>query len=346
MSSLRNSLHRRNHKERSQLAHRTRLGVLEKHKDYVLRARDYHSKQDRITRLRQKAADRNKDEFYFSMNKQRTEGGVHIQDRGNVGLPVDMVKILKSQDENYIRTIRTASLKKIEKLKGQLSTLADLLRPGSLDLAAEDQETLDDEELEILREAGVIAGPSNTRNRSKPSSSKHLIFAETEEEARQCVASQKRRSSSKNEGMEADHSPAADLGWKVPVVDKKKGKGKSRSVEIDEEQLKTEKELAAEERLKTATEHRSRLLKELSARLHRDRMLRYAERELEMQKSLMGKGGSKKIQGVEKIGGDSDDDDEDAVDARGGKRAAKTTSVVDEKAYKPRVYKWRAERKR
>ena len=73
MSSLRNSLHRKNHKERSQLAHRSRLGILEKHKDYVLRARDYHSKQDRIQRLRQKAADRNKDEFYFAMTRQKTE---------------------------------------------------------------------------------------------------------------------------------------------------------------------------------------------------------------------------------------------------------------------------------
>jgi hypothetical protein len=73
MSSLRNSLHRKNHKERSQLAHRTRLGALEKHKDYVLRARDYHSKRDRIQRLRQKAAERNKDEFYFGMNRQKTK---------------------------------------------------------------------------------------------------------------------------------------------------------------------------------------------------------------------------------------------------------------------------------
>ena len=73
MSSLRNSLHRRNHKERSQLSHRQRFGILEKHKDYVLRAQDYHSKQDRIKRLRQKAADRNKDEFYFGMSRQRTE---------------------------------------------------------------------------------------------------------------------------------------------------------------------------------------------------------------------------------------------------------------------------------
>lgn len=73
MSSLRNSLHRRNHKERSQLSSRAKLGFLEKHKDYVLRARDYHSKQDRINRLRQKAAERNKDEFYFGMKRQRTK---------------------------------------------------------------------------------------------------------------------------------------------------------------------------------------------------------------------------------------------------------------------------------
>ena len=71
-SSLRNSIHRRNHKERSQLAHRAKLGLLEKHADYVKRARDYHSKQDRLTRLKQKAAERNKDEFYFSMSKEKT----------------------------------------------------------------------------------------------------------------------------------------------------------------------------------------------------------------------------------------------------------------------------------
>lgn len=72
-SSLRNSLHRRNHKERSQLVHRTKLGILEKHKDYVKRAQDYHSKQNRLHRLKQKAAERNKDEFYFSMIRERTK---------------------------------------------------------------------------------------------------------------------------------------------------------------------------------------------------------------------------------------------------------------------------------
>jgi len=82
--------------------------------------------------------------------------------------------------------------------------------------------------------------------------------------------------------------------------------------------------------------HRTRLLKELSARLHRDRMLRYAERELEMQRMLMGKGRSKKVKGVEKV----EESDEEGVDAgrRGGKEG--------EKVYRPRVYRWRGERKR
>lgn len=67
MSSLRNSVHRREHRERSQPNARQKLGLLEKHKDYVLRAKDYHSKQDRLKALREKAYFRNEDEFYFGM---------------------------------------------------------------------------------------------------------------------------------------------------------------------------------------------------------------------------------------------------------------------------------------
>jgi len=75
--SLRNSLHRRNHKERGQLAHRRKLGHLEKKKDYILRAKDYHTKQNRIKRLKVKAADKNQDEFYFGMVNERTKVSAH-----------------------------------------------------------------------------------------------------------------------------------------------------------------------------------------------------------------------------------------------------------------------------
>ena len=34
-----------------------------------------------------------------------------MQDRGNESLPVDVVKVLKTQDENYLRTMRTVGLK-------------------------------------------------------------------------------------------------------------------------------------------------------------------------------------------------------------------------------------------
>ncbi|CAN0552609.1 unnamed protein product, partial [Ectocarpus sp. 12 AP-2014] len=56
MSSLRNAVKRVEHKERSQPASRRKLGLLEKHKDYVLRARNYGKKRDRMQALKLKAA--------------------------------------------------------------------------------------------------------------------------------------------------------------------------------------------------------------------------------------------------------------------------------------------------
>jgi len=344
MSSLRNSLHRRNHKERSQLSHRQRFGILEKHKDYVLRARDYHSKQDRIQRLRQKAADRNKDEFYFGMNRQRTQEGLHVQDRGNASLPVDMVKILKTQDENYVRTMRAAGLKKIEKLKDQLSALADLFVPSNRDNLhdSDDDDTgLEEDELEILKDAGIIVRPSKTRKRrSSRHQAKHVVFVENEEEARQYATNENTHAVSLSRSESNDITSAIDLGWGKPEG-KRRGRKKSTSAKAVDAT-----DTAASERSEVAKTHRTRLLKELSARLHRDRMLRYAERELEMQRLLMGKGGSKKLKGVERVDGTEEGtEDEDAEDAGRG-RQRRTRKGVDDKAYKPRVYKWRAERKR
>jgi len=89
-----------------------------------------------------------------------------------------------------------------------------------------------------------------------------------------------------------------------------------------------------------------RLLKELSARLVRNKQLRYAEREFEMQRTLMGKGAQRKIKGPEKVEGDSNsEDDEDEIDARKGK-ARKPSRRKKEEVYRPRVYKWRLERKK
>ena len=44
-----------------------KLGMLEKHKDYKLRAVDFHRKEDALQKMKEKAALKNPDEFYFNM---------------------------------------------------------------------------------------------------------------------------------------------------------------------------------------------------------------------------------------------------------------------------------------
>jgi U3 small nucleolar RNA-associated protein 11 len=69
-----------------------------------------------------------------------------------------------------------------------------------------------------------------------------------------------------------------------------------------------------------------------------------------MQRALMGKGGRRKLRRIEKVeGGDKDEsEDEDAMDdQRSGKGKKRDGGkVVDEKTWKPRVYKWKLERRR
>ena len=57
---------------------RAKLGLLEKHGDYKARADDHHRKQATLASLRRKAEQRNPDEFYFAMERQKTRGGVHV----------------------------------------------------------------------------------------------------------------------------------------------------------------------------------------------------------------------------------------------------------------------------
>lgn len=118
MSSLRNVVKRREHKERGQLGERKRLGLLEKHKDYVLRARDYHKKQNRLRSMQLKAAFRNPDEFYFKMHTSRTEEGVHVSTNNHSKeLSIEALQILKTQDLAYLQTKRSVDLRKAEKLR-------------------------------------------------------------------------------------------------------------------------------------------------------------------------------------------------------------------------------------
>ena len=67
-SALKNAVKRITHKERAQPSDRKRFGFLEKHKDYVVRAKDFKNKKKYLSSLKRKAAEKNPDEFYFKMN--------------------------------------------------------------------------------------------------------------------------------------------------------------------------------------------------------------------------------------------------------------------------------------
>ncbi|KAK6340306.1 hypothetical protein TWF730_002069 [Orbilia blumenaviensis] len=126
MSSMRNAIQRRNHKERSQISSRSRFGHLEKHRDYALRAQDYNSKKARLKILKSKASERNPDEFYFGMiNAQTRDGGVFVKERGAGGndsrvLGMDTVRGLKMQDKAYLRVMGDVERRKRERLEEEL----------------------------------------------------------------------------------------------------------------------------------------------------------------------------------------------------------------------------------
>ncbi|XP_066539896.1 probable U3 small nucleolar RNA-associated protein 11 [Hoplias malabaricus] len=125
MSSFRKALKskQRDHKERSQPGARKHLGLLEKKKDYKLRADDYHSKQKTLNALRRKAMDKNPDEFHFKMINSQLKDGVHVIKQKEEEMTEEQKKVMRTQDIRYVEMKRVAEAKKIERLKSELHLL-------------------------------------------------------------------------------------------------------------------------------------------------------------------------------------------------------------------------------
>jgi len=213
-------------------------------------------------------------------------------------------------------------MKKIAQLRTQLTTQANTKQ-----IAEKIYAQLEEEDIELLSGENLLLRGEWKKTSGRGSGSHVRFVGEGEENA---VV--------RKDSIEDDtRSKTNDLGW-ADV-------GRNHDDWAAEKSTITPGSISNDEDIIMS---RVELLKELAARLKRQKLLRYACRELEMQRLLMAKGGRKKVSGIEPVeGGNCDkDEDEDEIDSRKGRRRSPTTVTIDERHYKPRVYKWRMERKR
>ncbi|XP_028752929.1 probable U3 small nucleolar RNA-associated protein 11 isoform X1 [Neltuma alba] len=139
MSSFKNAIPRRAHKERAQPSSRKKFGLLEKHKDYVVRAKAFHKKEEAIRKLKEKAAFRNPDEFYFKMIRSKVVDGVHRpESEANKYTPEELM-LMKTQDIGYVLQKVQSERKKVEKLTASLH-FVDHQQSGHIYFAEDRQE--------------------------------------------------------------------------------------------------------------------------------------------------------------------------------------------------------------
>ncbi|KAK8043623.1 hypothetical protein PG993_006053 [Apiospora rasikravindrae] len=188
MSSMRNAVQRRNHKERSQPADRKKYGLLEKHKDYSLRAKDFNKKKAQLKSLKRKAEDKNDDEFYHGMisragpstwaSKGKRWTGTVDGDRGNKALPMDVVRLMKTQDMGYLRTMRNVAGKDVKALEERVIGMG-----GNPDKPPrEDDDDDDDSEDDWEDEEGPTKKPKKIVFAEAVSDREDRILAEMEKE--------------------------------------------------------------------------------------------------------------------------------------------------------------------
>ncbi|KAL4787459.1 small-subunit processome [Aspergillus varians] len=279
MSTMRNAVQRRQHRERGQLAGREKWGLLEKHKDYTLRAKDYSAKKTKLKRLEEKARNRNPDEFAFGMmsshSAKQGKHGTGMRDSAAArGLDNDAIKLLKTQDAGYLRTIGERVRRELEKVEEEVRIQEEMRALGGEDNhGKEEEEEEEDDDDDSFDGFGTVE--------KKP---KRLVFADDRE-------AQKVMKRALKEEEDKEEKEDDSFGARVRVQLQKK---------------KSRKQVEAE----TKALHDARRAKKLKQRAHETRLnklkalrkqhadITAAERALDLQRAKM----SNSIGGVNKNG--------------------------------------------
>ena len=161
--------------------------------------------------LRQKAADRNEDEFYFGMMSRKGPGasitrgkaftGKVDGDRGNAAMDVDTVRLLKTQDLGYIRTMRNVAAKELRALEERF------VLAGGTEQAGDEGDDSDDD-------MGVST--------SQPQKPKRIVFFDGTEEREQAL--EQAEDEDEDDAMEDSDKQSGRARRKAENLEKLRGK--------------------------------------------------------------------------------------------------------------------------
>lgn len=275
MSSLRNAVKRITHKERSQPVARQHLGILEKKKDYKVRAQEYHRKQDVLKNLRRKASARNPDEFYFGMHKSQVQDGVHrkleeAEYKARLDeIGPDAVKLMKSQDLAYVRMQAQKDLKRMEKMQTSLQYIGD----------------------------NPITTEDDANEDSKHQKRKHTIFVSNREQALNFNVSEHFDTVPELAGRSFNRIRKSTLLKMGNNEDCYYDNDDGQDHVPSEKEIK-KKQLLAKKQARAVSKARSQAYSELEARAKRLKALKNAESHLITEKIVASKGRKRKVVGA------------------------------------------------
>ena len=137
--------------------------------------------------MRQKVAEKNEDEFYFGMmsrkgpgsaitseGKKRNFTGTVEGDRGNKAMDVETVRLLKTQDLGYLRTMRNVARKAVRELMERV-----ILAGGA---EVDDDSDDDDDDFDDFDMGGSSNKKKSSSGRTVP---KKIVFFDAPEERKQ-----------------------------------------------------------------------------------------------------------------------------------------------------------------